>query len=759
MEKKEDITKKENKDISALDKVAKSILSLVDTGYSERTRLSSQNDKFQSIIDRELDISKGVSQNNIVDFIMSLNMGDKSAAKSKQPSELTDTSTIFTKDIGDIYNYFQDMYKNRYIEMTDLKFISKFIPALGEAVKTTLDAIVSSDDVSSTISRTIFLSPNTSEEHKTQILNEVDRLEKELKLLKRLKNIVYKNTLVTGKYYIYAVPYKDLFEEYSKNKNKNTNKFAPYTSHQQSDFNLKGVSESNTESLDITPAIESVINFIKGSPENIKSNELENLKKVMQDTLPSIYLSDDTYLSYALEETSAVSNMSADKNFNGKSFSDITFNNISTPDGTMDINTKGKLETFDINGTYVRYIESKNIVPIKIFDRIVGYYHINVSNKKKSSSRTTEGLVSVNSTMFNTVTMTEKRKDEAISSIVNSIADGILQKFNLKFVRDNPQYKQMIADCILSHGIVDNDYSIQFIPAEHIVEFVINEDEKGNGESILSDSLFPAKLLLSLIICKMLNYMNKSGNKNLAHVYKNSIDTSSANQLNRVIRMMQESNITFNDLLSTNMVFSKFTRDSNIALPTAKNGNKLVEMETIEGQQIDLKTDFEEKLEQMAILGTGVPSVILEYVNQVDFAKQIVSANIKFAGRVSSLDSDLEEPTTQLYRILIENSSLPVDAKNAAKTMLFKLPRPKALSNVNGTDFLQNITSMANLIADTLMGQNQNNDEKVQSVKEMVVKEIVKSNTPFLDWGSIEELYHQAQIEVSKLKEKEKTNE
>lgn len=756
MPKKDENMKKENKDISALDKVAKSILSLVDTGYSERTRLNSQNDKFQAIIDRELDITKGISQNNIVDFIMSLNMGEKTNSRTKQPLELTDTSSIFTKDIGDIYNYFQDMYKNRYIEMTDLKFISKFIPALGEAVKTTLDAIVSSDDVSSTISRTIFLSPNTSEEHKTQILNEVDRLEKELKLLKRLKNIVYKNTLVTGKYYIYAVPYKDLFEEYSKNKNKKTDKLTPYTIHQQSGFNLKGGMESGTEYLDITPAIESVIDIIKTGSENIKNADLDNLKKSMKDTLPAIHFSEDRFLSYALEETNAASNIS-DKNFNGKAFTDINFSGM-TADGTVDINSKNKIENFDVNGTYIKYIESKNIVPIKIFDRIVGYYHIHVSNKKKNTSRTTEGLVSVNSTMFNNVTMTEKRKDEAISSIVNSIADGILKKFNLKFVNDNPQYKQMIADCILAHGIIDNDYAIQFIPAEHVIEFVINEDEKGNGESILSDSLFPAKLLLSLIICKMLNYMNKSGNKNLAHVYKNTIDTSSANQLNRVIRMMQESNITFNDLLSTNMVFSKFTRDSNIALPTAKNGQKLVEMETIEGQQIDLKTDFEEKLEQMAILGTGVPNVILEYVNQVDFAKQIVSANIKFAGRVSSLDSDLEEPTTQLYRILIDNSSLPVDVKNSAKSLLFKLPRPKALSNVNGTDFLQNITSMANLIADTLMGQNQNNDEKVQSVKEMVVREIVKSNTPFLDWGSIEELYEKAQIDVSKIKEKEEKN-
>jgi hypothetical protein len=143
-------------------------------------------------------------------------------------------------------------------------------------------------------------------------------------------------------------------------------------------------------------------------------------------------------------------------------------------------------------------------------------------------------------------------------------------------------------------------------------------------------------------------------------------------------------------------------------------------------------------------------------VNQVDFSRQIVSANIKFAGRIASIDSDLEEPTTQLYRILLQNSALSPEVKNTAKTLAFKLARPKALSNTNSADFLQNITSTANLIADTIMGQNQNNDEKIQNIKETIVKEIVKTNTPFLDWSSIEELYKQARIDASEIKKDNK---
>ena len=50
------------------------------------------------------------------------------------------------------------MYKNRFLEIDDLRFISKFIPALGEAVKTTLDSLVSSDNIAETVNRKIKLS-------------------------------------------------------------------------------------------------------------------------------------------------------------------------------------------------------------------------------------------------------------------------------------------------------------------------------------------------------------------------------------------------------------------------------------------------------------------------------------------------------------------------------------------------------------------------------------------------------------------------
>jgi hypothetical protein len=132
-----------SKDINLLDVAAKKFISIIDSGYSERELLSEKDNQIHNIINSELDLAKGISQGSIIDFVTTM---AKNNAKSigKNPDEV-DGYSLFTDDIGNLFGYFQEIYKNRYIELTDLNFIRKFIPALGEAVKTTLDAIVGSD--------------------------------------------------------------------------------------------------------------------------------------------------------------------------------------------------------------------------------------------------------------------------------------------------------------------------------------------------------------------------------------------------------------------------------------------------------------------------------------------------------------------------------------------------------------------------------------------------------------------------------------
>jgi len=743
-----------DKDINALDQVAKKMLSLVDSSYNERSLLDNRSARFRAIMDRELELSKGVSGGSIVDFVSSLipqNNGNKTVEKLD-----VNNDALFTKNVSDIFGYFQDLYKNRYIEMTDLKFIAKFIPALGEAVRTTLDAVVSSDTISATINRGIKLPKACSNDDKALIMTEIERMEKELHLLAKLKNVVYKKTLVTGQYYVYAVAYSELFNSYETMREKKTAEPSLFgMTHQKN--GLKGkATENNTRlfgDIDLSPAFESM-GTIFANDKEVKPDDIKNICSNMESVLPNIYINTDIYLSEAMEGTKVIdtaklfskydkTNKDSDKTINGDNL------NV-TVDGTKGVDEvkSASAGKHNIPGTYIKYIDSKNIIPVKALDQLVGYYVIHPSTKKNKSGGK-NGQSSLGSSLFSSINASERKKEEAIDNIVNTISDGIMSNFSDKFTSENTKFKKLIADCIISNGLVDNDYNIQFIPAEYIYEFKINETEEGYGESILSDSLFPAKTLLSMIVTRMLNYINKTGNKTIAHIYKGPIDAYTTNQINRVVRDLQDSNITFNDLLSPNTVFNKFNRDGNIAIPTTNSGKKLVEFETQEGQNIDMNPEYENKLEQMAILGTGVPAVIMEYEGQADFAKQIVSANIKFAGRVTTIQSDLEDPTTRLYKTLVVNSALSDNLKSICEAGLeFKLPAPKVLVNGNNNDYIRSSIETATSVADIYVSQD-STLPKAKEIKDELTLAIVKETALFFDWDKVDAHFNDIKVRIN----------
>lgn len=780
------MAKKENtpkdKKLSSLDIAAKKLISTIDNGYNERTLLSSKDERIQEIITNELELAKGVSKGSIIDFATT--MAKYSAKQNGRDTRDIDGYTMFTEDIGNLFGYFQEINKNRYIELTDLKFISKFIPALGEAVKTTLDAIVSSDDMTDSINRNLEFGPSLTDAEKVQITTEIERFEKELKLLKKLRNIVYKKTLVSGNYYVYCVPYDELFNEYQRLVdegriigntliNNAIARGAQSKLNSKKGFNLKGMdknfmaSESTNSNETETMFSEESTNIINAAMESLitdedfKKNENE-LRKVLELNFSNIEVIDSDYLAEALEGFSSAKYMKE----NLSSYRDVfggngIMNEIVDATPEASINTTGTKESFKVQGSYVKYIDAGKIVPVKVYTQIIGYLHVlDMTATKKATGMAgmqtqtnTTNFMSSSSNVFSSVTLTEEKRNKAVQTIVDAISDGIISNFSNKFVNKNSDFKQLIADCIVANGLVNNSFQIQFIPAKYIIPFTINEDENEMGQSILQDSLFPAKMLLSTIVAKLLLYMNKSGNKTIAYVRKGPIDVSTGNHVQRTIRMLQESNITFSDLLSTNLSFAKFSRNGSIQLPMASNGDRLIDFETQEGQEIDMNTPMEEYLEKLAIIGSGVPSVIMEYTDVADYAKSIVTANIKSARRVASLDSDLEEATTLLYKALLKTSSLPDDIKNKAiNSFQFKLARPKVLTNSNMSDYLSQVEQITRSIATLYLGENDDNEDQTKT-RQLFTKKLAADMLPFISWDKYEDLLQQSAIEVASKKD------
>lgn len=821
---------------SLLDKAATKILQSVDSGYIEKKLLDEQDIEFQKIIDRQLDVAKGVAGNQIVDFFATVR-SERKGGRPKKNNLGVDTADLFMDNVGDIFSYFQDVYKNRYLEVADLKFISKFIPSLGEAVRIYLDSMVSSDDVSETITRNLITPSITNQTERQQVMERVHRLEEEYNLLPRLK-VAYKKTLVSGSFFVYHISYRDLFEMYShgvaagkimkpgsamfansrESQASPKNRTPQVTGHATPDNkpNVLGIAQEGCPILitDVshtalegfgveaqslaqqgaiyqlsydTPSMNEALESIEAMTALVKKQSIfddngnripsgkvaAQLRASIEADLPNIYFIDSTIPMELAQGCASIAEEGFNEFFNLRKDVDERLDRVRKDmgvivDGTFDPSTVNRAgQSFEsISGTYLKWIDYKYVIPIDVLGTRVGYFHIITtpkSNKRTNNGRggnkATEigGILSSGSmSLFDQMDISEKRKETAIQNIVDSISSAILDQFSTKFVKKYAPFKKLIAECIIANGLVDNDYMIQFIPTENMIEFKCNEDENGKGESILSDAMFPAHLLLSIVICKMLNYINKGGNRTIAHISSGRVNRSLSNQVNRVIRDLQAGNVTFTDLLSSSMVFSKVTRDSNIAMPKDRQGNRLVEFEIQEGQDIDLNTNYETMLERWCMIALGMPPTFMDYMADVNVAKRVVSDNIRVASRTASLQADMEKPTTELYRYLIEDSDFGDDLKTALSNMQFKLPRPRVLANQNTNEALNTAYQNAQTVVNIRVGEDATEPEDM-ILKRKMTELISRNETPYIDWSQIDKFYEEARIYATEQKVKKET--
>ena len=205
------------KGLGAMNTIVTKLLMALDDNYVSTLNLNEKNAEVKSRINDQLDLAKGTSGGSIIDFTRQ-NIVASKKNNNVSSNDQNDILNFIKHNSGSLYQSYIERNKNRFVETKDLKFVSKFIPSLGQAVKIALTHIVSSDDLSGAVKRGIDLGKGVNDEEAALVMDAIEKFENETNLLLKLKNFVYYNSLVSGNHYVYAVSYKKLFEQYSRAK-------------------------------------------------------------------------------------------------------------------------------------------------------------------------------------------------------------------------------------------------------------------------------------------------------------------------------------------------------------------------------------------------------------------------------------------------------------------------------------------------------------------------------------------------------------
>ena len=698
--------------LSGVDKINSTINSLLNNVQPMRAS-SLKRDRERDIIDGEVDniINSEVGNitNNTGDDISTfmVKLYNKTQDNGRNVSDIDD---IFNDKNNGVFEVFADRYKSKQLLIEDISVVSGKLFELGEAINTTRDSIVTSDDLSQIVSRTIkFNSANTSSVlgNKDSNIKIVEAIEKRFKLPTKIKNHIVPKALEYGAYYVYTVPYGVML-----------NKFA---NRENSEHRLGPVSES------FVGEIHSISKNKRVTSEDMSTDGISVINEHIGIPVAE-GIDVAQFMKSSLSGDITKSKVVAKSINNKKGFGKFA-------DGVLDKDEFKGLN--EIKDCYVELLDPRKVIPIKILKKVVGYYYIH-----EISSAPVRNVFSSTVSLKDNV-----NKLDVENKFISNIASRIIKSLDKKFVEENQEFKDLIVNALNYNDLYRKNVKFQFIPAEYITEFAVNRDINDEGTSIVYPALFHAMLYLSLLIFKHITIVSKSNDTRVNYIKDSGVDKNISSKINKIARVMKSREISLDDILNHSSMISKVGNGKELYIPVGASGERGLEFDILSGQQVDLHTELMNDLKSSYINATGVPSVMMSYINEADYSRTLVMANSKYVGRVISNQMDFNPSITELYQKILRYSTDMEE--DDIKSFEYILSPPKSLNNNNLADLVSNSENTISFIVKAMTNDLSADDEHDNVIKDILHQQITREILPMIQWERMDELLENAKLEAA----------
>lgn len=614
----------------------------------------------------------------------------------------------------------------------DIFNICTQMPEMRDVIYIIRDAIIECNVATGEVSRTItFDNINDDTESYLSIVKE---LEEKHDIKMRIKNTMMPKLLMAGENYIHIVAYAKLFaqvEALADSQNKRIKK--PFTVHESTlyteshtlytESNMQMMMGLKVESEDPTQG--PVANSKEAS--GIYKTVLENIVVCNNSSVLIEELGFEGACSYLKEACGVEPSRKGfsyirEEVIGGSKLSSSVFGRID--DSEVDYKAYE-----GIKGCYIKYLDGLRMIPVRMDNRIVGYYYI-----------TTTMDLAVNPAQPNGIIDLSFQKYVKDKNVVDRLADLVIKSFDKKMLEKNIRLKNEIAQIIVAHKFADGKLSFIFIPENEIVRLVINEDENSKGHSVLEPTIFPARNYLMLNLYNLLFTLNNITTR--VHYLKTSgMNKNYSRIVERAIRKFQSRRITIDDIYSYQGVLNKVGGIAEMVIPAGRGDYKAIETDTIEAVNRPIDTEYLEQQRRQAITGTGVPQLlVINAIDEVDFAKTLEMANARYISTVSAYKIDANRGITLLYRKILRYETDLDDA--IIQSFHFKFNTIKQQELNIDVDMINNFNTLVELAGSLYYKKNELEDENGNTTFKGLAlrRELAKKYLPQLDFDEMDEV-------------------
>lgn len=614
----------------------------------------------------------------------------------------------------------------------DLILITSIMPQLKDARKGIVNSILSPDDVTKKVALNLDLygKPLTVKDE-TEFYNEIKRIMDEVEFTKKLKHGIDRS-ITLGKYYYAVLPYSDLYSEII---NRNSNKTGRLKeSTESSKLNEQSVvildEEEFKQNLDagytIPSVKQSMASFVN---DNVIVNEsslgLFDLDILTEDIKHAIKKTERS------KNKDVKSNDSASdfENYASKFFMDKKTKNTKTvSDGLLDINAElDDKNKPNIKGCKIKKLDPRRLIPLKIDDTCFGYYYI-------ENKRSVQAIQ--NPLKFRLKNdLNRSQVDSSIDTIYKSLGELMIKKIDKKFIEKNNEIKDKLYDIIKNYEDGLQQYSITYLNPDDVVEFEVDD-----GESPFEQSLYFSKLYMLVLLSSITAKVTRSNDVRAYYIDVDAKGPANGMIMNAIntIKRQNKSIAYYNNIQK---IMSSTTVFDDLFLPKPVDGKHPIDYDIIQGQNVDIPTDVLEMLEKIAVDSTGLPLQLIQSSNDADFAKTYSMLNIKYLKRIVDFQVDLNPATTSfLSKILCCYFDKDSDEYSKARAITANLQSPINLQLSNSLDQINNAKEYATAVVDIRLGSS---DKYSDEIRDKLNYELVKKNTPNIDWDAVDNILEQ----------------
>ena len=675
-------------------------------------------------------------------------------AQDRRSNTIAQIGNIFSSVEQPFESVITEEHRTKMLKQSDIHEVASQLVELREAINITRDSILSSDMVEGKMSRTLKFD-DTADDSYDVYLSAIEEVEKRLKLQDKIRDFIVPKTLEFGEYYAYTIPHSRLFSDFVRAKkagiidvresaeSKTMNGKSFYLNEKVTDQDLgsiitesTGMTERNNkeEFASLVTEAKEMLSHVEVCNDPVCIPFLESGANALQEYYTEIVANRGTGVAQGLP--------SSFSRRTGIPIDDGTIDDLNDPNSK----TSKKIEEMfsEYTDCYIKFFDPMHMIEVKLLDEPFCYYAI-----MDDDATSVLGAYMMNTTMYTDAKYEPLNRNRGF---IDAVADKIVQQFDKEFLKNNLEVKNLIVDALNYYNLRDKKIRIQYIPKEYIQVFKVNVDENGNGTSILEPALFYAQLYRMLTLFKAMTIVQNSNDVKVNYIRTSGIDKNITNKTEEIARMVQSRMINIYDLFSPSTLITKVGNGREMFIPVGRNGERPIETEILQGQDVQMNSDFLDNLRQSYISATGVPAVIMNYIHEAEFAKTIELGNSRYQARVVSHQLGFNSYISEWYRRIMRYT-LPSIPEHVIDALEFVFAPPK-YSKINTTnDLLNNFNGVADFIINTIIPSNiTNNDEESSEYISAFRRRLAKDFLPMLDWDKYREMLEEAAREAPKEK-------